>query len=597
MFKRRVQRLLQTSILLFYFHYSGSTILGDGRGKFVSEIGTAAVESCGDALKQASCRASQELARLRDALFEGARRCYPPVAQTLGQVQAKTASGVAAAGLGIRAATGAALEAVGDRLGDKKAKGPSTTLNTRILVGEESFTGERDEISNRALSFWLRSAAIYLAYKRLQVECRFRLRGIKEPTEREQRQKQLFDALHEVNSERMLSMCLDLKGFYLKAGQFLSTRHDFMPPQYCTKLSTLLDQVPPMGEEEVRREIEHGLGLGVDEIFSELNLKEPVGSASISQVHEGRLKATGEKVAVKVQFPRGERVMLGDLDNLRKLASFLQRHEINFDLLSPVDELRKQVRQEFDFFQEATSMDVMAASLHRAMPEVSVPTSRLVAKKVLVMSFVEGVPFSRLLAPSPLTRRPFSRKGKKMLQVLSQAWGHMLFDEGLFNADPHPGNILLMPEMRIGLLDWGQVKTVPRELQVKLAVLMESLHRGSLDAIVDSFNALGVQVEHPEDKESVALLAVSMFDTKDTPGLEMNPLSPDCALKGNAVTSFPSDLFFVLRTVQMLRGLASGMGINFSVAGEWAPHTSRVLEEEAEEKTRSTGGSPICLPY
>ncbi|CAM9179461.1 unnamed protein product, partial [Choristocarpus tenellus] len=129
------------------------------------------------------------------------------------------------------------------------------------------------------------------------------------------------------------------------------------------------------------------LGLAVDEIFSELNLREPVGSASISQVHEGRLKSTGEKVAVKVQFPGGEQTMLHDLSNLRRLASFLQRHELNFDLVSPVDELRKQVRQEFDFFKEAQSMDFMSASLKRAVPEVSVPTSRLVSKKVRFFFF------------------------------------------------------------------------------------------------------------------------------------------------------------------------------------------------------------------
>ena len=103
-----------------------------------------------------------------------------------------------------------------------------------------------------------------------------------------------WDALHEKNSKRMLELCLSLRGFYLKSGQFLATRHDFMPRQYTSKLSRLHDDIPALGSERIKKIIEKELQAPIEEYFSELDLKNPVGSASIAQVHFGRWKATGE---------------------------------------------------------------------------------------------------------------------------------------------------------------------------------------------------------------------------------------------------------------------------------------------------------------
>ncbi|CAM9798469.1 unnamed protein product, partial [Hapterophycus canaliculatus] len=194
----------------------------------------------------------------------------------------------------------------------------------------------------------------------------------------------------------MLKLCLDLRGFYLKSGQFLGTRHDFMPKIFLQKLGKLHDDVPPMAASRVSRVLSRELDVPPDELFTSLNLTHPVGSASISQVHRGVLRETGEKVAVKVQYPGAERVMMSDLRNLKVLAWFLQKFELNFDILSSLKELSKQIKGEFDFRSEATTMDRMHDSLGQHSERINLPTSRLSTKKVLIMSYLEGESLAQL---------------------------------------------------------------------------------------------------------------------------------------------------------------------------------------------------------
>jgi preprotein translocase subunit SecY len=120
--------------------------------------------------------------------------------------------------------------------------------------------------------------------------------------------------MHDINSKRMLKLCLDLRGFYLKTGQFLGTRHDFMPKQYIKLLSTLQDNVPPLNGQAVLQLIEDELLSShpktdatntsmVNKYFTYINVKKPIGSASIAQVHYGIWRPTNEEVAIKIQYP------------------------------------------------------------------------------------------------------------------------------------------------------------------------------------------------------------------------------------------------------------------------------------------------------
>ncbi|CAN0194323.1 unnamed protein product [Ectocarpus sp. 12 AP-2014] len=362
------------------------------------------------------------------------------------------------------------------------------------LAAEDHEVTERAEGAQifRAARFWGRSATIYLSYKKMQAKCALELPRVANLEERELKRKEWWDGIHELNSDRMLKLCLDLRGFYLKSGQFLGTRHDFMPKIFLRKLGKLHDDVPPMAASHVSKVLARELNVPAEELFSSFNLTHPIGSASISQVHRGVIRETGEKVAVKVQYPGAERVMMSDLRNLKILAWFLQKFELNFDILSSLKELSRQIKGEFDFRSEATTMDRMHESLGEHSRRINLPTSRSSTKRVLIMSYLEGESLAQLKRGGK-ERFKAARKriGKSLLHELADAWGFMIFEEGLFNADPHPGNILIMPEeqvgpikrglgllglrtpkLRIGLLDWGQTKELGRQDREKVANLI-----------------------------------------------------------------------------------------------------------------------------
>ena len=134
----------------------------------------------------------------------------------------------------------------------------------------------------------------------------------------------------------------------------------------------------------------------------------------------------------------------------------------------------------------------------------------------------------------------------------------------------------------IGLLDWGQVKRVSDTLAVNFALMVEAMNTRKQDNIVHAFHRLGVEVSNNNDKESIANIAVTMLDTRIVPGYIMDPFNPESALKKNAVSKMPSELYFVVRTVQLLRGISSAFNLDFSLSDVWAPYASRTLRRHPD---------------
>ena len=387
----------------------------------------------------------------------------------------------------------------------------------------------------RNLNFWGRAGRIYTTYKILQIRLRsqrllsriFYRRSLSSDST-----KSIWDQQHEINAQRMINLCLGLRGFYLKTGQFLGTRHDFMPPQYTQKLSRLHDNVPPLPAEKIKDIIESELKGPLDKYFTEIDLEHPIGSASVAQVHRGKWKSTGERVAVKVQYPNAEALMKSDLRNLRMLAEFLQRTELKFDILSSIKELQRNIHHEFDFINEAKNMETMRESLKSVVPEVILPRALYASKRSLVMTYVDGRNLGKLaefahnrmnmLVPVWVKQQ----MGRKILDVVSKAWGEMIFNLQWFNSDPHPGNICLCGN-KIGLLDWGQMKRLSDDSIYKFARFVEAMNSRDQNKTVDAFLDLGIKVGNPERRNSVEGMAVTMLDTRVMPGFDMDPFSPN----------------------------------------------------------------------
>ncbi|RYG65595.1 AarF/ABC1/UbiB kinase family protein [archaeon] len=463
-----------------------------------------------------------------------------------------------------------------------------------MWIKQPNFSHQRMALKNlgRNAEFWKRVMEIYLSYKVQQFNDM--IHPVRNALDRNTSDAAVVDGmpslddnkawqqLHELNSQRMVDLCLSLRGFYLKAGQFLGTRHDFMPVEFTTKLSQLHDQVPPMSEDKVRHIIENELPGSIDSHFTSLDLATPVGSASIAQVHAGVWRATGQKVAVKVQNPESELLMKSDLHNLCALAEFLQRTELKFDILSALKELRSQIGNEFDFKREAFNMDFMFSSLAH-IKGIVIPQSIFRTRKLLVMSFIEGDNLTKVAHKDVLHAMPTLVKrtiGKRILNVMSEAWGDQIFCLRLFHGDPHPGNICITRDSQIGLLDWGQVKSLSSQIARQYAQLIVALHSRDQQQIVQAFFDLEVKVSKPYDLRTVEAIAVTMFDTRTHENFVMNPFDPQAAIKQNSVLSMPTEIYFIVRAVQLMRGMCSAFKLqDYSLADKWVVHARRVLAE------------------
>ncbi|KAK9834339.1 hypothetical protein WJX81_008600 [Elliptochloris bilobata] len=452
----------------------------------------------------------------------------------------------------------------------------------------------------RAASFWARAAYIYFAYKTTQV----RASAARATASAKEVEARVWTPHHTWAGQELFRIAIDLRGFYLKVGQFLGARADFIPEPICRQLSLLQDQVPPMPAAQALAVLQAELGgQSLDEVFAWINLDTPLGSASIAQVHQAQLLRpstwAGSRrdglVAVKIQYPDALERMLQDLVNIRIAARFLQATELRFDLVSAVDELAAQLQQEFDFRREAETMDTIRARLRTSMRTVHVPESiaGLVTRRMLVMTFLEGSKITQLAAKgaamAPMAQRAAARM---VLSRVAEAYGRMLLEEGLFQADCHAGNLLVRDDGSIGLLDFGQAKQLARPQRLAFARLLVALAaagNATLEGVLLRLTPLqqaevsaalaGLGIRTGPGLESLRVrIAYGMFDTRG----RIDPFSADSPLKLIRVEEFPADFFFVLRVVQLLRGIATAMSINdFSVAVQWRPFAEAALQSVA----------------
>ncbi|KAK9049464.1 hypothetical protein SSX86_031568 [Deinandra increscens subsp. villosa] len=414
----------------------------------------------------------------------------------------------------------------------------------------------------RSFQFWARAADIYTGYKVFQLRVSFEKDVEKADA--------MWERQHEHAADKIYSMCYDMGGFFLKVAQVIG-KPDLAPAAWVRRLVTLCDQAPKTPSNVVRLILENELGKSVDDVFERYDW-DPIGSASIAQVHRARLKGDKKDVVVKVQHPGVQDLMLTDLKNLQAFALCVQKTDIKFDLFSVCKEMEKQIVYEFDFTREADAMDRIRRFLSENNKKTVVKVPRVikdvVTRRVLTMEYIDGIPILNL--KDEIIKRGINPDGK-----LAAAAKQVDF----FHADPHPGNILICKGSEVALLDYGQVKELPNSLRLGYANLVLAIADNDHIRASDGLRELGIDTLSLCEDERAELfkLAQVMFDTKLPPGVKiLQPFAEDSTIKKIAVQAFPEELFSVLRTVHLLRGLSVGLGVNYSCAEEWRP-----LAEEA----------------
>jgi len=284
---------------------------------------------------------------------------------------------------------------------------------------------------------------------------------------------------------------------FVKLGQILSTRRDLLPPEFIDQLGKLQDRAAHVPWDEIESVLREDLGGEVDDIFAEFE-REPLAAASIAQVHLARLR-TGQEVVVKVRRPGIEPVVERDLDIVDKLARRIERstgwgRRIGAGHLA--EGFATALREELDLRVEARNIATVAgAAAARGGDEgVSLPEvyAGLSTARVLVMERTRGVPLG--MAGEIIDRRGLDRE--HLAGALLQALLRQIAIDGTFHADPHPGNVMLLDDGRLTLLDFGSVGRIDRQLRAALIRLILAFNQGDPLAATDALLDL---TERPDD--------------------------------------------------------------------------------------------------
>ncbi len=262
---------------------------------------------------------------------------------------------------------------------------------------------------------------------------------------------------------------------YIKLGQTLSTRVDFLPMAYLEPLTRLQDSVEPFPYEKVEEIVRDELGVRISKAFATFD-PEPLAAASLGQVHRATLR-DGRSVAVKVQRPDIRRQVIDDLEALGNVAELLDQHtEVGrrYGLADMVQSFQRSLLDELDYRIEAGHLAALGEALE-SFDKIVIPqaVADYSTGRVLTMTYLEGTRVDEL---HPLVRLDID--GRELIEELFRAYLHQVLVTGLFHADPHPGNVFLTKDRRIALIDLGMVGRVPPSMQLELLQLLLAVGEG-----------------------------------------------------------------------------------------------------------------------
>lgn len=381
--------------------------------------------------------------------------------------------------------------------------------------------------------------------------------------------------------ERLRHAFEELGPSFIKLAQILSARPDLITKAYADEFKKLQDEVPPFRFEEVRTIIQEELGAPLEEIFKEFEVR-PIAAASIAQVHGATLKS-GESVVVKIQRPRIKEIIETDIDIMRFIAELMDRYMPEAEFFNPkgiVEEFSKTVRKELNFREEARNLNRFRRNFEghkyiyipRLYPEY-------LTEKVIVMERIEGIRIDRV---SEIEKLGFDRS--HIARIGLEAYLKMIFEDGYFHADPHPGNIFIMPDGRIGLVDFGIVGHLTPELMESLAQAFISLVKRDFDSLIEQYIDLGF-VSEEVDIESfrrdfkadlmdflVPLYGASISEINFTEYLDtLTHLAIKHKLK------IPSDFLLVNKSLLILDSIARELDPSFNFISVAEPYASKLI--------------------
>ncbi|MFM8312945.1 MAG: ABC1 kinase family protein, partial [Deltaproteobacteria bacterium] len=306
--------------------------------------------------------------------------------------------------------------------------------------------------------------------------------------------------------ERLRLSFEELGPSFVKLGQLLATRSDLIPEAYVEEFSKLQDNVATIPFDEIRSFLETELKAPIDQIFTDFETT-PKAAASIAQVHFAALKS-GEKVAIKIQRPGIEKIIQNDISILRGIAVLLEKYIPEVEPFNPVglvEEFFQSIVFELDFRVESNNIRKIKQNL-KDLPKIKIPEvyESVSSSKVLVLERFEGIRFSDREAILQAGIDP-----KSIIEVGADAFFHMVMRDGIFHGDLHPGNLFVLPDGKIGIIDFGIVGRLGK--RVKDSII--SMFIAIIDEDYESLASEYLNLCSPANDTDLNLLQKDLMDT------------------------------------------------------------------------------------
>jgi len=415
--------------------------------------------------------------------------------------------------------------------------------------------------------------------------------GRREPGQRPSRAEMLA-----TSARRFRETLAELGPTFIKLGQILSARPDILPPDFIAELSQLQDSAPPMSLETVLRLIEQGLGRPAAELFAHID-PEPLASASIAQVHRARLR-DGESVVVKVQRPGIEQQIRSDTDLLFYLARFLEGVIEETGIYTPtgiVSEFRQAMLVELDFENEARNIEEFAKT-HAGREFVVIPRVLRThsSRTVLTLQELVGVKLKTVLedpGAEGIDRKALARN------ILDASF-HQLFVDGMFHGDPHPGNVIVLPGNRLGLIDFGLVGRLSKAMQESIILLVLAISLRDPDTVARLLYKVGV----PDERINLHQFRADIHDILDRYlGLKLSEVSSttllneltDLALKYRI--KIPKEYAVLSKASATTEGILRQLDPDLDVVSIALPYAKQLLWERYNPSSMSGGALRLLL--
>ncbi len=370
--------------------------------------------------------------------------------------------------------------------------------------------------------------------------------------------------------ERVTKVMEELGPTFVKLGQMLATRVDMFGPEWITAFEKLQDQVPASSYEELLPQLREDLGGEPEEVFAEFS-NQAFAAASIAQVHKATLK-TGEKVVLKIRRPNIERRIEADLRLLKRLAEIASNSYPELKRFDPDEVVRQfslSLRRELDLEGESRHAERIAENL-KSYPDIVIPKIywQWSSATLNVQEFIEGIRASELVAKED---QKIDRK--RIAFIGAQSVMHMVLVDGFFHADPHLGNIICLPEDRLGLIDFGMVGRLSARRREEIIRLLYALVKKNTPEVVNVLFEWMPSGQVNEDALSIEIdTFLDHYHGRTLKQLNFGALLSDLvAILREHELTLPADLALLFKTLISLDGVGRRLDPDFNIVEVASP--------------------------